>query len=235
MWLSYFREFNTASIVLRLTIAFLFGGVIGLEREQRGRAAGLRTYILVAIGASLAMLLDQYYAERLSREWKSLNLSTDVSRLGAQVINGIGFLVAGTILITGRQGIKGLTTSAGLWASACAGLAIGAGYYECIALAFILMVISMSLLPAVESRFVAGSRNLNLYIEMESVRNIGDILRTLRRINVSVMDVDLDSGRDKKCKHSNVTLSMKLPKGMQRTQVLSELSLLDCILLIDIV
>ena len=123
----FLREFSFLSILLRLLLAMLFGGVIGLERGRKRRAAGFRTYMLVCLGAALTMLLSQYLHRMLNTVWSGAALTIDVSRISAQVINGIGFLGAGTIIVTGRQQVKGLTTAAGLWASACMGIAIGAG------------------------------------------------------------------------------------------------------------
>ena len=125
--LEYFRELNFASTLLRLTMAMLFGGLIGLERERKRRAAGFRTYMLVCLGAALAMLLGQYEELMITTNWaaslEGLGVKADVARFGAQVVNGIGFLGAGTIIVTRRNQIKGLTTAAGLWASAIVGLA----------------------------------------------------------------------------------------------------------------
>ena len=127
---SYLREFNFVSVFLRLALAMLFGGMLGIERAKKRRAAGFRTYMFVCMGAALAMMLGQYETELLTAMWAdsmdAVGNKVDVVRFGAQVINGIGFLGAGTIIVTGRQEVKGLTTAAGLWASACAGLAIGA-------------------------------------------------------------------------------------------------------------
>ena len=113
---------NIYSITLRLGLAVLFGGIIGLERGANKHQAGIRTHILVCVGAALAMLTNQYIFE-------SITTVTDPTRMGAQVISGIGFLGAGMILVTSRNKVKGLTTAAGLWASACAGLALGIGFY----------------------------------------------------------------------------------------------------------
>ena len=147
------RELSTVSVLLRLVLAMLFGGMIGLERGKKGRAAGFRTYMLVCLGAALTMLLSQYEYYMLTHDWAELaaeiGLRTDVSRFGAQVVNGIGFLGAGTIIVTGRQEVKGMTTAAGLWASACTGLAIGAGFYECVLLAFLLISLVIRVLPHV--------------------------------------------------------------------------------------
>ena len=123
--LAYLREMNVASVLLRLTLAMLFGGFIGLERERKRRPAGFRTYMMVCLGAALTMLLSQYESYMVTHAWHEtameIGLRTDVSRFGAQVINGIGFLGAGTIIVTGKQEVKGLTTAAGLWASSCMG------------------------------------------------------------------------------------------------------------------
>ena len=113
--LAYLREMNVASVLLRLTVAMLFGGFIGLERERKRRPAGFRTYMLVCLGAALTMLLSQYESYMVTHAWHEtameIGLRTDVSRFGAQVINGIGFLGAGTIIVTGKQEVKGLTTA----------------------------------------------------------------------------------------------------------------------------
>ena len=114
------RELNWISIVLRLALAIICGGIIGIERGRKGRTAGFRTHVLVCIGAALTVLTNQYMMQYFG--------GGDPARLGAQVINGIGFLGTGTILITEQREVKGLTTAAGLWASACMGLAIGAGF-----------------------------------------------------------------------------------------------------------
>lgn len=108
------------TLIIRTLLALLCAGVIGFERDAHGSAAGLRTHILVCIGAMIAMSTGVFAATRFSG---------DASRIGAQVVSGIGFLGAGTIMVT-KGHIKGLTTAAGLWASACIGLAIGTGFYE---------------------------------------------------------------------------------------------------------
>ena len=106
-------------IVINLTLAFLFGGIIGFLREAEGKTAGLRTHILVCVGSALLMMLSSYML--------TLSSLADPGRIAAGVVTGIGFLGAGTIIVTGRNRVKGLTTAAGLWATACIGLAIGIG------------------------------------------------------------------------------------------------------------
>ena len=116
--LSGLRELNYISMLLRIVLAMFVGGLIGLERERKKRGAGFRTYMLVALGASLTIILSQYLNMMLNGPWaqtaEAIGIKTDVSRFGAQVINGVGFLGAGTILVTSNQNVKGLTTAAGL-------------------------------------------------------------------------------------------------------------------------
>ena len=119
---SYIRELNLLSILLRLLLSMLFGGIVGLDRERKRRPAGFRTYMLVSLGAALTMLLGQYEYSLIRGPWAAISaeigIKTDVARIGAQVINGIGFLGAGTILVTGRHEVKGLTTAAEVYAIA---------------------------------------------------------------------------------------------------------------------
>ena len=118
------ESFNMWGAVIRMLLAVICGGLIGIEREHKRRPAGFRTHILICLGASLTTLTSQYI-------YLQLDMFTDLTRLGAQVIAGMGFIGAGTIIVTKRRQIKGLTTAAGLWASAIVGLAVGAGYFGC--------------------------------------------------------------------------------------------------------
>ena len=144
------REWSEVSVIVRLVVAMICGGLIGIERASKRRAAGFRTYMVVCLGATLAMLLNQYIDSMLVNVWQ-ITQTTDAARLGAQVINGIGFLGAGTIIFTGSQQVKGLTTAAGLWASACMGLAIGAGFYEAALIACLMIVLVITLFGHVEA------------------------------------------------------------------------------------
>lgn len=115
-------EPTLATVVIRAVLALVCAGLIGYDRDKHGSPAGFRTHILVCIGAMLAMMTGQFTAIHYG--------GTDASRIGAQVISGISFLGAGSIIVTREKHITGLTTAAGLWASACIGLAIGIGFYE---------------------------------------------------------------------------------------------------------
>lgn len=117
-------QLNLFTIILRVGLAILVGGIIGTERDIKNRAAGIRTHMLVCVGAAVVMMTNQYVVEAFP------DIDVDVTRMGAQVVSGIGFLGAGTILVTRHNQIRGLTTAAGLWAAATLGLAIGIGFYE---------------------------------------------------------------------------------------------------------
>lgn len=231
------RELNICSVALRLVLAMLLGGMIGLERGRKRRPAGFRTYLLVCMGAALTMLLGQYFSTMMYTDWAALRAAlganTDVSRMGAQVINGIGFLGAGTIIVTGRQEVKGLTTAAGLWASACMGLAVGAGFYECVVLAFILILLSIRVLPYVESAIVENTRNMIVYVEFESMDNIGAIISRFKKQDAQILDVEIDRGLDDKKPHPSATFIIRLKRKRVHAELLAAIAELKSIYAIE--
>ena len=180
------QSLNGFSIFLRLLLAMIFGGILGLERGAKKRPAGFRTYILVAMGSALAMITNQYIYERFPTY-------TDPARLGAQVISGIGFLGAGTIILTGRQQVKGLTTAAGLWASACMGLAIGIGFYSGAILGCFLSLVSMTALHKLDNH-QSKTRILDLYIQFDDAIYIGSFLNYLHK-NITVSDMQIHKNK----------------------------------------
>jgi putative Mg2+ transporter-C (MgtC) family protein len=192
------------STVFRLILAVLLGGVIGIERGVRNHPAGFRTHSLVCAGACLAMLTNQYVFENISG-------LTDPTRLGAQVITGVGFLGVGTILVTGRHRIKGLTTAAGLWASACTGLAIGIGFYSGAIAAAVVIVVVLALFPAIERRIYSRSRTLELYLEIDSIQRIKPLLSFIRGSGVIVTDMHFGSSV-LLSNTAGLHLSLRLPK-----------------------
>ena len=235
--IAYLREFHFASVVLRLALAMLLGGCIGLERERKRRPAGFRTYMLVCLGATLTVLLSLYEFTMVTGPWSDIcaeiGIKTDVSRFGAQVINGIGFLGAGTIIVTGKQEVKGLTTAAGLWASACMGLAIGAGFYECVLLGFLLILLTNRLLPFVEDAIIESARNMNIYVEFQTLDNLGDIIARIKSQGGQIYEVDLDRGREERSKNPSAVFSIRLPGRHYHVRVLAAISELESVYTID--
>ena len=235
--LNFLRELNTVSVFFRLVLAMFLGGMIGLERGRKRRAAGFRTYMLVSLGAALTMLLGQYNYVMLEQNWAALaielGVKTDVSRIGAQVINGIGFLGAGTIIVTSRQEVKGLTTAAALWASACMGLATGAGFYECVLLAFFLIFLAIRLLPWLEGFIVDNARNMNIFVEFDSLDDVGELITHIKRQGVHIYEVDIDRGRDENARHPSAVFTVRLNQKRAHIQVLAAISELECVYSIE--
>lgn len=233
--LLYLREFNFASVTARLVLAMLFGGMLGLNRAKKRRAAGFRTYMLVCLGATLAMLLGQYETDLLMLHWGDVidpvGNRVDVVRFGAQVINGIGFLGAGTVVVTGRQEVKGLTTAAGLWGSACAGLAIGAGFYECALVALVLMWITVKFLPEIEDLIISKARNMNIYVEFNDMSAMGEIIGSFKSLGVHIFDVDINRGSQGL--NPGAVFSVYLENWRPHAEILATISQLDCVTMIN--
>lgn len=187
-FLEYLRELNIVSVLVRYSLALLCGGIIGIERELKHRPAGFRTHMLVSVGAATVCILGQYLV--------SMGYATDVSRLGAQVISGIGFLGAGTIIVTHKQQIKGLTTAAALWASACIGLAVGAGFYEGAIIGTLMIYIIVALLVKVNKRVWRESKHARVYVELSDSSSVGDFVNELKSRDVQVSSVEIEHGFD---------------------------------------
>lgn len=235
----YFRQINFAGVVMRLVVAMFCGGIVGLERERKhgdSGLAGMRTYMLVCVGAALTIEISQYEYVMLTGPWsalaESIGIKTDVSRFGAQVINGIGFLGAGTIIVTGSQEVKGLTTAAGLWASACMGLAVGAGFYEVVILAVILIIVSITALSNVESKIIDVARNMNFYVEYNTMDDISGIIAALKHMDARIYEVDIDRGDLKRGINHSAVFNIRLNQRMSHTALLMDLSQLDSIITI---
>jgi len=220
------REVTFASIAVRMALSFLCGGLIGLEREYKRRAAGFRTHILICLGAAITTLTSQYLVFRMG-------FDTDLGRLGAQVIAGIGFIGAGSILVTRHQRVKGLTTAAGLWASAIIGLCFGAGFYEGGIAATLLILLAELLFARVERMVLSRVPQVNLYVECRQKDSLDLILRLLQEEDVKLqsMEVMRASGEG----HGNVSaiLSLSLPKKYKVEALLLKINRLDDVVMAE--
>ena len=181
--LQWLRELTLLSVAVRLMLSVLCGGVIGLEREYKRRPAGFRTHILICLGACLSTMTSQFLGA-------AMGYSVDLSRLGAQVVAGIGFIGAGTIIVTRQQRVKGLTTAAGLWACAILGLSIGAGFAEGAVLFAVLILLAEILLVKLEYRLLQSSRNDILYIEYTGADCLEEILSFFRKEEIRVNSME---------------------------------------------
>ncbi len=181
----FIREMDMPAVTARLLLAVICGGIIGLEREVKRRPAGFRTHILICMGSAIAMLTNLYL-------YQVMHLYTDISRMGAQVIAGIGFVGAGTIIVTRRQHVKGLTTAAGLWASSIIGLACGAGYAECAIFAVLMVMVAELLLSKLEYRFMRTVSDMNIYVEYSKPATIQKLVRILRSRKIPMNDMEVN-------------------------------------------
>lgn len=178
------RDCGMLSTAVRMLLAVFCGGLVGIEREFKRRPAGFRTHILICLGAAMTTLTGQYLL--LDRGYY-----TDLSRLGAQVIAGVGFIGAGTIIVTAHQRVKGLTTAAGLWTAAIVGLTLGAGFYEAGLLATFLILVAESLFSRLEYRILSRSPVINLLVEYTDKQCLDEILALYRQKDVKVMNMQI--------------------------------------------
>ena len=169
----YLMEFGIEQILIRAVLAVIVGCMIGAERAKHGRAAGMRTHLLVCIGSASVMLTSQFVNTQLGN-------AGDMLRMPAQVVSGIGFLGAGSIIVTGKRHVSGLTTAAGLWSSSCMGLAAGAGYYECAIVLCVLIYIVLVTLDRLDTSRVKRSRNMTVYLELNAETPLGAVLGDMK-------------------------------------------------------
>lgn len=167
---------------LRLVFAALLGGLVGLERTKKMRAAGLRTYMLVCLGSAMAMIVGLEIANAYS--------GADATRIASQVVSGIGFIGAGTIMMTGTHRVRGLTTAAGLWVTACLGLALGAGYYLYALVMFAIILLTMTLGSRLQELFLKNSRRLRVYVLFEDASYLRSFLVFLREQGIGINDFE---------------------------------------------
>ena len=182
-------ELSMGSVILRLALATLIGTLVGTERSSRGRNAGVKTHALVCMGAALVMLTSEYM--RIC-----LNNTGDMARLGAQVISGVGFLGAGTIMVTGRSHVRGLTTAAGLWVCACEGLAVGVGFWKGAVVAFLFIMLTVRLLVKLDLRMHRNAKAFELYVEFNEGTDVRKFMQNIGLRNMATLkNIEVQKGR----------------------------------------
>ena len=170
--MNFFGELTISSVGLRLVMATLLGSFVGIERANKRYAAGIRTFALVCLGSALATVTGLYFAEMTGG-------AADISRIPSQLLCGIGFLGAGTIIVTDRRQIKGLTTAAGLWVTAAMGIAIGAGLPGPALICFVLVIITNYYMHYMTRYVENHTRTMELNIELErcTVTQLLDLIK----------------------------------------------------------
>lgn len=216
------RDISFASIALRLVLSFLCGGLIGMEREYKRRAAGFRTHILICLGAAITTLTSQYL-------FLEMGYAVDIGRLGAQVIAGIGFIGAGAILVTRRHRVKGLTTAAGLWAAAIVGLCFGSGFYEGGVVATILILVAELLFSKLEYSVIYRTSEVNLYVEYAEAACLDHVLELLEGEPVKLLSVEAMRASGAEHGNASAIMQLRLPKKYELGALLTKLNEQECI------
>lgn len=201
---------NIWSVLFRILLAALFGGCIGGERGRHGRAAGLRTHILVCLGATMTTMIGMYSA-------CVLGYNGDPLRVGAQVVSGIGFLGAGTIMVRSRAQVTGLTTAAGLWATACIGLALGVGFYAAAFVGFAVVMITITMLMRVE-RVAKSKEGGAYYVELVDVHQLKEVYE---EVLSQITELEVVPARSGIANH--VGLEFVVADPLQRQPILEQL------------
>lgn len=178
------REINLLSSFLRIFLSLFFGGILGLERGMKHHAAGFRTYMLVSVGATMVMMTNQYVFQTFE--------TSDPVRMGAQVISGIGFLGAGTILVTRQREVRGLTTAAGLWVAACMGIAVGIGFYSGAVMGYVIVFLIMTIMNCVSKRLKDSCTMLQIYVEFDDKGGMAQFLEHVRKHKMEVTDIRVE-------------------------------------------
>jgi len=220
------RDITIVSIALRMLLAILCGGIIGIEREFKRRPAGFRTHILICMGATMTTLTSQYLS-------LYMGYYTDMTRLGAQVIAGIGFIGAGTIIVTRRKQVKGLTTAAGLWTAAIVGLSLGAGYFEAGILVSALIFIAETIFSKLENMLLNKSREINLYIEYNDKASLDNVLKLYRESRIQVLNLEITRSPDSDKMNACAIFSLRLNNQCNTESLINNLLAIDGVISVE--
>lgn len=211
----------TIEFVIRLVVAGAMGALVGLDREYRAKEAGYRTHFLVSLGSALIMIVSQYgFTEVLGKE----GIGLDPSRIAAQVVSGIGFIGAGTIILN-KQIVRGLTTAAGIWATAGIGLAIGAGMYGLGVSATILTLIGLEVLSLVFKN--VGIRSIAVEFSTHSRDTLNAISKKFSTKNYLIVSYQMDEQTIEGATRYHVSMVIKCRKKDDESTLAAQLQVFD--------
>lgn len=230
----YLKEFNFVSVVVRLLLAMASGAAIGYGRAKKSRNAGLRTYMLVSTGAALTILVSLYENQMLYGQWAwaadLAEFKFDGTRYAAQVINGIGFLAAGTIIGSSHQQVSGLTSAIGLFTAAALGIAAGSGFYECVIPALFIIILAMDVMSPLEVSFKRRLRNITIYVEFQDIEDISRISDTITGQGAKIFDIDIECSERTVSSFPSAVFSMKMSRERSsHSEMLSSVAELPCV------
>lgn len=212
----FLEGWSEAAVAIRLVIATLFGSLVGCQQIIKKHNAGIRTFALVSLGAAMATMINIYLPV-------GQGMDTDVSRIPAGVVNGIGFLGAGTILVTGKNQVKGLTTAATLWVTAIMGMAVGAGFLWIGTVCFVIIVIANRILQYLSTYVEARSRYMSLYLEVDKVDGVAKLRKFLADSGYS--EISINKTREKALQSTEVAISIEidLKKQTDHQEIINKL------------
>ena len=218
---------NIGSILLKLFVALLMGAVIGCERANKRHAAGLRTFLLVTLASTVAMMVVQYLKE----------IELNASFVPAGIIVGVAIISANTTLFTSRSQIKGLTTSVALWVCAIIGLSLGAGFYTVTLIAFVMLIASLALFPWFEVFLKNRSNYFEIHLELKNASYLKEFMATIRELGLKVDDIEsnpayLNSGLSVYSVSLSIT-SSELKKYKTHAEIIEALNSLEYVYFVE--
>ena len=211
---------------MRTVLSMIFGGLLGLERGRKHHPAGFRTYMLVCFGATLVMMTNQYTL-------RYFHTTGDPVRMGAQVISGIGFLCAGSIMVTGRHQVKGLTTAAGLWASACIGLAIGCGFYSGAIIGGLSIYLILNVMSKIDEKIQAHNPLVNIYIEFNKKHTLSEFMISTRQNQLDVSNIQIIKNKALGHDTLSVTMTVKSQESKTREEILNLVRIIEGVTFVE--
>lgn len=224
MLLKELTQWNIGNVMIRIIASMILGAIIGIDRGAKKRGGGARTTMTVCLGATMVMLMEQFFQHSYPGE-------TEPTRMAAQVISGVGFLGAGSILISGHQ-IKGLTSAASIWTCACIGLAVGCGLIDIAAILTLLWVIGLHLIPPIEDFFQKRSRYISISVEVESGKAISAVIHKIRDDGCVIDIYDVDKPKAKGQFYSVMT-TIRLPRNTNADEYMQSLRELKGVVTVD--
>lgn len=213
--LNVLRELTVLGVSIRVLLALVCGGMIGIERAEKRRPAGFRTHILICLGAAITAMTSEHL-------FLTMHYYLDVARMGAGVVSGIGFIGAGTIMVTRRQRVKGLTTAAGLWVVAIVGLCCGFGFYEGAVYTTVLVLVAEIFFSKLEYRLLRETKEVAVYAEYVRPSCLEDIVSRCHTLGVKIVDVEITRKNDESG-HSCALLALLSRQGAGKEDILREL------------
>ena len=213
--------------MLRIFLAAVLGGLIGTERSRRQKEAGIRTHVIVAIGAALVMVVSKYgFADLMN----VAGMDVDPTRVASNIVTGIGFLGAGTILVRGKTMVMGLTTAAGLWVAAAIGIAVGAGFYGAAAVGAFIALFTFIFLTTFERGGSYGKNSIRLYIECTDPTKLNELIKVLTSDQIKLRDIEVTSARSGLPNHIGIEAMLIMHRCDDKTDRIDQILKLEHVL-----